>query len=167
MSDRFCGEIEIGGTIRRQDIQALADAIAAEGVSLDWGDGSVGVEEIKELIEEAAKKGETLTFRDDQAAYGEFTELEELCQKLKVAYKRSSEAKYDYDGELVLFLPGRMKNPCTMNATQDGEPTVALSVLQEYHTRKKTLAQVIKELAEAEAKVPPVKIVDNAGFAKN
>ena len=35
-----------------------------------------------------------ITFRDDQACYGEFEELEELCRQLGLSYDRTSDARY-------------------------------------------------------------------------
>jgi len=127
MADRFAGEIHIGGTLRAADHNA--DDIApflgqcAEQPT-EWGESGHGdpltLDTIDEVIDEDTG---CIIFRDDQACYGEFPELEEICRELGLSYDRTSDARYEHDGELVRWRPG-MERPLVENATQSGNPLI-------------------------------------------
>ena len=70
MSDRFPGEITIGGSIPRRLLDKLAEMIASEGVSIDW-QYALDKAAVREAIEAAAARGETVRFTDDEAGYAE------------------------------------------------------------------------------------------------
>jgi hypothetical protein len=166
MSDRFCAEIHIGGTIRRADLRSLAEAIESDGGCLDWGGGAPNAEEIVTMFEEAAKKKEWVSFCDDQATYGEFPQVEAFCVEHAVAFVRTSEAKYEYDGEKAIFLPGKMEKPEVFCATQDAEPAVTLSALERLARKGRSLKGVIAELRQATRGVPPVRLADATNVLK-
>ena len=127
MADRFPGEIHIGGTLRVADHDAddVSEFLGqCSEQPTQWGESSHGgaltLETIDEVIDEDTG---WITFRHDQACYGEFQELEEICRELGLSYDRTSDAKYEHDGELVRWRPG-MEQPLVENATQSGSPLI-------------------------------------------
>ena len=127
MADRFPGEIHIGGTLRvadhdPDDIDLFLGQCSEQPT--DWGEPSqrdaLTVDTIDQVIDEDTG---WITFRDDQARYGEFEELEVLCRKLGLSYDRISEAKYEYDGEVVNWRPG-MEQPLVEKADQSGNALI-------------------------------------------
>ena len=103
MSDRFCGRITIGGRLKRADVPEFLAAVADAGGALEWGEAVFVPTNEQELLDGLTDG--RLVLRDDQARYGEFTELEEACRTLGLAYRRHSEGKYEYDPEVVDWHP--------------------------------------------------------------
>ena len=127
MADRFPGEIHIGGTLRPADRDPDdVDAFLAQCSELptQWGEpghgGALTLETIGEVIDPDTG---WITFRNDQACYGVFEELEDLCCRLSLPFDRNSDARYEYDGELVRWRPG-MERPLVENATQSGHALI-------------------------------------------
>ena len=127
MADRFPGEIHIGGTLRPADHDA--DDITAflgqcAGQPTQWGESGHGDGLTLDTIDQVIDPDTGLiTFRNDQACYGVFEELEELCCWLGLSFDRNSDARYEYDGELVRWRPG-MERPLVENATQSGHALI-------------------------------------------
>lgn len=133
MADRFAGEIHIGGALRVADHDP--DEVArflgeCSEQPIAWGEPSPGREvtlsTIDQVVDEAAG---FIIFRDDQARYGEFEELEELCRQLGLPYDRISEARYEHNGELVRWRPG-MEEPLVETADQSGKPVILREQLE-------------------------------------
>ena len=127
MADRFPGEIRIGGTLRvadhdPNDIDLFLGQCSEQPT--EWGEsgqrGALTLDTISQVIDEDTG---FIIFRDDQACYGEFEELEERCRQLGLSYDRTSDARYEYDGELVRWRPG-MDQPLVENATQSGHALI-------------------------------------------
>ncbi len=127
MADRFPGEIHIGGTLRvadhdPHDIDLFLGQCSEQPT--EWGESGHGdvltLDTIDEVIDEDTG---WITFRDDQACYGEFEELEELCRQLGLSYDRTSDARYEHNGEAERWRPG-MERPLVENADQSGKPMV-------------------------------------------
>ncbi len=108
MADHLAAEVQIGGKVRRSATEALSQAIAAEGVSLEWGDVSFKPQTADDLLAARRDDGEgrlLLTLYDDEAPWGEFDVLEAFLREQGIAYRRYSEGKYDYDPEISVFHP--------------------------------------------------------------
>lgn len=134
MSDRFPGEICIGGTLRvadhdPDDVSEFLGQCSEQPTQ--WGEPSqceeVTLSTISQVINENSG---FIIFRDDQARYGEFEELEELCRQLGLSYDRTSEARYEYGGELVRWRPD-MERPMIEDADQSGKPMVHCDRIEE------------------------------------
>ena len=127
MADRFPSEIHIGGTLRvidhdPDDIDAFLAECSEQPT--EWCEpsppGTLTLDTIDKVIDQETG---LIIFRDDQARYGAFEELEEACRKLGLSYERISEAKYEYDGEVVNWRPG-MEQPLVEKADQSGNALI-------------------------------------------
>ena len=123
MSERFATWIQIGGKVPRSKINQLLKTIAAAGVSLEWGDVPFTPNSADDLL--AARKDGLLWLCDDEAAWGQFPELEQACRRLKLAHTRCSDGGCAYDAERVDWRPG-MKEPLARRSSteQSGETFV-------------------------------------------
>lgn len=104
MSARYSAWIRIGGRLDRSRAGVLLKAVNEAGASLEWGDAPFEPSSTEELIQ--ALQDDWLFLCDEQAAYGEFPELEETCRRLGLSYTRHTEAFCDCDAELVDWRPG-------------------------------------------------------------
>lgn len=110
MADRLAAEIRIGGKVRRSVAKALCRVVATTGAALEWGEARFHPETIADLLAARCDSGDGLRLLqlfDDQAAWGQFEELEEFLRKQGIAYCRYSEGKYEYDAETSAFHPTR------------------------------------------------------------
>jgi hypothetical protein len=159
MSDRFPGEITIGGRIPRRLLDTLAGMIASEGVSIDW-QYALDKAAVRAAIEAAAAKGETVRFTNDEAAYGEFLDLEGWLTSHGIHFDRHSDARYEYDGENAYHRGGR--KVIVMPAGQNGDPQVRcqdiLKILDNSKADKAKLDS-IRRLVAVCASLKPVRIV--------
>jgi hypothetical protein len=67
-----------------------------------------------------------ITLDDQEAAYGMFSDLEDLLRKKDIPFDRQSGQAYDYTPELVIFRPAQNGAPAldlTLHL-EDGEPIV-------------------------------------------
>ena len=108
MSERMSAWIQIGDKLPRSRAEQLCAAISADRVSLDWGDATFEPKAPEELL--AARKDERLWLCDNEAAWGEFPDLEQTCRELGLAYTRCSDGASVYDAERVDWRPG-MESP--------------------------------------------------------
>ena len=95
MSDRFPGEITIGGMIHRRLLDELAGMIASEGVSIDW-QYAIDKAAVLAAIEAAAARGETVRFTDDEACYGQFEDLENWLTSHGIDFDLGSPGQRSY-----------------------------------------------------------------------
>lgn len=164
MSDRFAAEITIGGKIARTDFIKLFKVAEGEGLCLEWGDTGSMPDTPQELLE-AVEPGEPLVLNDAEARYGMFEELEQFCFEHGIAYSRHSDARYEYDGEIAWWVPGK-EQPRTTTATQDGAPTVCAQalgkLLGEAGTPEEKLARVAAYLDDhSPPDIPPLEVIDD------
>ena len=128
MSDRFPGEITIGGSIPRRLLDKLAEKIASEGVSIDW-QYALDKAAVRKAIDAAAEHSETVRFTDDEASYGQFEDLENWLTSHGIDFDRHSDARYEYDGENAY---GRdRKRPVVMNSDQSSKDLVSAEEVRE------------------------------------
>jgi hypothetical protein len=130
MSERFATWMQIGGKVPRSKINQLLKAIAAAGVSLEWGDAPFAPNSADDLL--AARQDGYLELCDDEASWGQFPELEQACRKLRLAYIRCSDGSFAYDANRVDWRPG-MKEPLARRSSTEhnGEPFVLASSVKE------------------------------------
>lgn len=97
MSERYWGEITIGGTITVEVWEKLKLAIYQDtGESLDPPFKEMGI------------IPRNLVFEQSELAYGEFTEIEEVCHKYGIPFKRQSLGQ---DPDLIVFTPANVECP--------------------------------------------------------
>lgn len=163
MADRFSGQIEIGGNLKRADIDKLVQQLINR-TGPDWGD-YYNEESAREAIFSASNTGNLLFSCSVDASYGRFSELESACQDLGLTYLVSSEPAAGYDGEIVWFTPEEGERE--MVANHDGEPLVLITDLKQMREDNETDAEFVEQvkllIAENETPVvPPLVIVDDA-----
>ena len=98
-----------------------------------------------------------IIFRDDQARYGEFEELVELCRQLGLSYDRISDARYEHNGESARWRPD-MERPLVEDADQSGKPMVHCECIEECLAtlRAGRIAEGIKALQDLVPDVAPL-----------
>lgn len=126
MSDRIAAYIRIGGPIPSRLTIPLATAITTEGLSLDWGNSPFSPTNEEDLLT-AAHNGPLFLY-DDHARNGTFETLETFLRRHHIAFDRHSEAKYEYDAEMVSYRPG-MRKPFIWASTQNGEAFVSRTLI--------------------------------------
>lgn len=139
MADRFGGQIWIGGQVSRSKMSKtntdekllddLTGHINNECMSLDWGDSIAQQFKNEEQLLACLNNENHLNFKDDQARYGEFQELEDFLRENDIPYIRNSEAKYEHDAEEVWWFPGMEEaDGRTINA--DGNATIPMESIK-------------------------------------
>ncbi len=108
MSEQLAADIQIGGKVRRRVAEVLCSVIAAERVSLEWGEVLFEPKTVDDLLAARVDNGDgllTLRLYDNEASWGEFDSLERFLQEHKIPFCRYTEGKYDYEPEVVAFHP--------------------------------------------------------------
>ena len=104
MADRLAAEIEIGGTVSASLVAGLCAAINEDGLRLEWDGGDFHPRTAQDLLD--AAEGGVLTLCDDQASWGSFPVLEGFLAEHYIGFTRTTEAKYEYDAEIIWFRSG-------------------------------------------------------------
>jgi hypothetical protein len=128
MADRMAARIEIGGDVPEQLVDELVSLIVDSGAGFEWGERT-DEEETRAAIEAAVAGSEPLALTDDEATWGRFEPLEDWLIEQRIPWRRHSSAKYEYDAEIVWFLPG-MEEPETVAANEDANVLVPLDDLR-------------------------------------
>ena len=108
MADYFWGRIEIGGDLHQADLSRFCTAARVEPF------------DIPELFEEGR-----LALENEQASYGQFDELEDLCRELGLPYIRRSDGRYEFSPETVFWVPG-MEGADAIITDHEGNMQVAM-----------------------------------------
>lgn len=119
MSDRIPAKIEIGGVVYPNFLdEFISEVNNSNGQRFnDWGGARADIKMTKELKEYIHDGYFTLV--DDEASFGEFEELENFCRDHNLSYRRATSAKYEYNAEVAVWIPG-MHEPLIF-ATNEGE----------------------------------------------
>lgn len=155
MPDRFAATIDIGDEITNPKVAAaLITAIADDGPRWEWGEPSLESEdEIIDLMQDTA--GGTLRLVDEEARYGQFDAIESACRELGLSFVRHSEARYEYDGELVWWQPG-MNEVGWSCADQEANPLVAVSEIRRWLEQNLNVSKMLDRHTPPE--MPPFKL---------
>ena len=139
MSDHYSARIEIGGDLPRQHLPRFCRLFEA-------GDE----EELLGHIEDGH-----LVLEDEQAAWGEFFELESACRDLDLPYRRRSEGCWQQPPQLVFWQPG-MEEPESVTTNGDGDMLTSMDTLCEVreHLRAGRAAEALALLEETIVEVP-------------
>jgi len=124
MSDCTPAEISIGGEIPASVVPPLCQAIAAEGVALEWGEESFAPKSADDLQRACTDRDGVvvLWLCDNQARLGLFESLENFLQEHAIAFRRRSDSTSECDPEIVEHRPGSVPVAIPTNAA--GEPVV-------------------------------------------
>ncbi len=136
--------VEFGGKIKACDLEKLANELL---------DGSE-----EELYAAAQAKESYIT--QGESNYGMATELCAVLADLGLSYRRTCDAKYEYDGDGE-YYNAETGDSIEFSCNQDGEPTLNLAGLRERLKDGKTLQDVVDELSAPNAKLPPLEIIDD------
>ena len=102
MSDRIPAVIKIGGIVPRELLPSLIKEIVKYGCNCDWGEGPPV--ETEEGISDCIVEG-YLTLSHADAPGGSFEDLENFLGSHSIPYTRHSDARYEYDAEVVEYRP--------------------------------------------------------------
>jgi hypothetical protein len=127
MSDAIPGKIFIGGKVPHKALRGLLVAIREADVRLEFGEEQFLPKTAKDLLSNL--DGFFLCLCDEQAAYGQFTALEDFLKENGIAFDRMSDGGYEWDAKEVLFRPG--KKEVTRPTTQNGLSVVPRAVVEE------------------------------------
>jgi hypothetical protein len=137
MADRMAAEIWIGGKLPR----SLLEEVPISDLRLDWDHNRLQSSTEADILA-ARDEDNLLHFADDEAAWGEFQELEGWLRENKIPFRRHSEGKYEHTPELVEFRPDlkgkRNRNIYTVTSPE-GAPMVFASEVEAITTRMEKL----------------------------
>ena len=112
MADYFYGRIEVGGRLRAADIPAFCQA------------AGIPTHALTECLEDGQ-----FVLEENDARYGQFEELEELCRELGLPYRRQSDGKYEFSPEIAFWMPG-MDGADGIITDHDGNMQVAMQCVR-------------------------------------
>jgi hypothetical protein len=129
MSEPIPAEISIGGKIREDQVPGLCQVIAEEGVSLEWGDACFTPSMAEDLLAACQEHDgvRVLWLCDDQANYGMFKVLEAFLEREQIAFRHKSDAKYEYDAEIIEYRP--KLGEVSYSSDNTGQPLIPLKTL--------------------------------------
>ena len=125
MSDRMAAEIWIGGKFRR----SLLDEFPIQDLRVDW-DYTPFDSSTEDGILKARDENGLLHFCENEAAWGEFADLEDCLREHNIPFVRQSSGKYEYLPERVYFRPDLepgVDDACF--TTDEGKPLVLKEAL--------------------------------------
>jgi hypothetical protein len=160
--DRVSAEIQVGGDLSSGAVDALCQAITAQGVSWAHGDALFAPESAADLLEVVDEAGH-LHLYCDAAAYGMFSELEEHLTALGLPFDRKSDAGAGFDAELEAFRPGNETQQLLLDG--DGKPVVSLKDvlaaidLIEAGQGPEAASLLVRKSGRDLAPLPPLRIV--------
>ena len=165
MSDRFPGEIVIGGKVPSALLEEFLGEVASSGASVgDYGDAPFDGRTAEELRGALDEDGH-LRLADPEACYGQFDDLEAFCVRHGIPFDRHSDARYEFDAVNVTFRPG-MERPVEVASNNAGDSLADADAMRPVVrelarlataglTKNELLAAVAKASRDLEAVLPP------------
>ena len=143
MSDHYSARIEIGGELPRQHLPRICRLLEVDD---------------EEALMARVAAGR-LVLHDEQAAWGEFYELESTCRDLDLPYRRHSEGYWEHPPQLVFWQPG-MEEPESVTTDSDGAMQASMDTLCEArdHLRAGEVAAALALLEETVVEVPELPV---------
>ena len=152
MADHYSANITIGGALTPAALADLIDAVTADAAGVDYGCAITSAAEAEAAARDAISEQRCLDLCDDSASWGRFDAIEACATQHGLPFRRTCEAKYEYDGEVVYFDGTALHNE---DANQSGDPIVTLDALKEAHS-KGTVADLIARLSVVDSPIPPL-----------
>lgn len=163
MAEYIPAVIHIGGPLPDDRLSELFAAAVEDGVTNVDG-GPIGDEGDLEALIDGKRP---LMLMDPDASYGRLPALEAACEHIGLTYRRSSDAKYEYEAEIVSWAPG-MEEPRWTRGSQDGTAVIGLATVRKLldapaASDAEVVARLRVEVARhAPIQVPPLVLVDVA-----
>jgi len=154
MSDRMAARIWVGGKISKAN-EELADelfGLLKEQWTDDWASHVTD-----EYIMKAVTEGKPVEVANPEIAWGEFTDLENFCKENNLCFLRHSSPRYEYDGELVLYLNGIIE---TAPANDDYDWRIGSHDLQDYQKKGFTIEQILEDMRKFVIFDVPLQLID-------
>jgi hypothetical protein len=132
MSERISAEITIGGKLPAALVPGLIQAINSQECRDEWGGGIVNLPDPEEHLDEATSqlmafrskdRNGSLWFCDEEAANGEFDEIEGFCEEHDIDFRRESGRASEYPPEVKEFRSG-MERSDVYSTDDEGNPLV-------------------------------------------
>lgn len=119
MPDCMSAYLELGGTVPENRLAELAEKLSRQG-GPEWGEYYAGHRfQVEADLRTASSQVRPFVIYDDEAPWGQFEELESLCQEIDLTYRRHRCAKYEYDAVWQWWRPA-MDEPAYCLASQEG-----------------------------------------------
>ena len=138
MAERMAAEIWIGGKVTLSQADALAKAVAQEGVALDWGQKAFVPDCGEELLEARCRGNGANLLRlcAEEACGGAMDQLESFLGEEQISFRRYGDGKYEFDAEMVEYRPDLgWPAPRSWPASAGGDPLVAAALLRQIADR--------------------------------
>lgn len=136
MSNPVWTTAAIGGTIKRSQLDQLAEAIELEMEPEDM----VG-DTVAETLELAADVPECAIFQG-HCPHGRAGNLGQRMTELGLTCRLSHETGGDFEAEICLTAPGLPENGIRCRGGQDGEPAITLVDLRGYEDLETAVAEL-------------------------
>jgi hypothetical protein len=152
MSEEIGCTIVFGGKVKRSDVDRIEQALQDHDLH-------------GESLADCAK-ARSACVGSGSTNYGHADDVETLLIELDLPFRRTADAKYEYDGEGV-YWDGKAVNaigeaaPQAFSCTQDGTPYLTLSDLQKTKEDGGTLEIAIERLAFVSAPLPAIEIIED------
>lgn len=163
MGTYFPAKIEIGGKLKRADLDDFLDAANKAGVGFDYADEE-NIDADKLMAHLEAGPPESLNLYSSSASWGRFENLENWLDSYGLPWIRHSDAYAEYNADVTVSFPDEETYTLPTDAGGDlvvsmSEVKAALEALKEgrIYDAMQTLSASIKELPT----VPPFEIVDD------
>lgn len=147
MSEEIGTNVYIGGKLTRKQIEGIQEA-AGECFN-SWHEPD---------FDECAAKGEYAIY-SGSTNYGQAEALVSYLLQQEIAFRRQSDAKYEFDAEAEYYDPERRVHNTNVPVNNDDEVTVPVRMLKDRLAAGKTLAEVVAEFDEQAWRPPAVQIV--------
>jgi hypothetical protein len=130
MGDHCQVTIQIGGKIKRADLERLFQAIEAECMSTDWGTTIFeDVEDLGTAIDEL-HLGQALYLTADEVNYGNLDSMEPLLKELGLTYVKWNGEGGGYSSYVEFWEPG-LEQPYEWHADRDERPLMSAGVIRD------------------------------------
>lgn len=126
MAEYMPASILIGGQLDADQVAELHAAVARDGAVYADDGGIANESELADLIDGAGP----LHLIHVDASWGKLPALEAACEMLGLTYQRRSDAKYDYEAEIVSWAPG-MTEPRWTQGSQAGAAMTPLDAVRD------------------------------------
>jgi hypothetical protein len=114
--------MNIGGKIKRSEVERLVHAIVDDGAGIDWD--PLDEEEALAAIEDAARSNTHLTINASDQPWGRFERVEEVCLDLGLTYVAECEAGGDWSPNLAFWQPELGWKKMRVPVYRDGKSTI-------------------------------------------
>ena len=158
MADRFSTQIEIGGALKRKDLEGFISTLQSDGLGLNYEDATA--EAMIAEAERCNKEGEPFVVSALEIAWGDVDSTQEFCQEHKLPFIKRVDGKFEYNGVLTWWQPGMRRAEVWEDTDKEATRVmISLAALKKLRRSRKTLDQVIQKLEKVALPTGPLRIV--------